>query len=395
MIFVDVISMIFTTLWIISSATVLGSNYYPPDVIEDARLETDQLIQKYKYPVETHFIITSDKYILRMHRIPKPGGKPVLLQHGLLDSSATYILMGPSIGLGYYLYDLGYDVWMGNARGNRYSRNHTTLNPDTDTAFWNFSWHEIAVFDIPAMIDFILRNTDSEKLMYVGHSQGTTILFVMCSIRPEYNDKIIVGHALAPVAFMKHIRTPLLPLGDSAFQLPVVKAMMYELLPNSDLFRGTCLSGKNAEDVCITFYFMIVGKDVKQFNRTRFPMVLGHLPAGIATKQVLHYLQLIKSDKFRQYDCELDNKKVYGQNEPPDYDLKKVTAPIALHYSLNDYLTEPVDILRLSKLLPNVVEINKLKPPLWNHMDFVWAVDARKLIYKKIHEINKKFWIEK
>lgn len=45
--------------------------------------------------METHYVTTEDKYILRVHRIPKPGAPPVFLMHGLEDSSATWILMGP------------------------------------------------------------------------------------------------------------------------------------------------------------------------------------------------------------------------------------------------------------------------------------------------------------
>lgn len=64
---------------------------------------------------------------------------------------------------------------MGNARGNRYSRNHTTLNPNFDANFWNFSWHEIGVHDLPAMINYVLDATGFQKLGYFGHSQ------VMCN----------------------------------------------------------------------------------------------------------------------------------------------------------------------------------------------------------------------
>lgn len=39
--------------------------------------------------------------------------------------------------LGYQLADRGFDVWLGNARGNTYSRSHKNLSSDNEQ-FWNF-----------------------------------------------------------------------------------------------------------------------------------------------------------------------------------------------------------------------------------------------------------------
>lgn len=55
------------------------------------------------------------------------------------------------------------------------------------------------------MIDYVLESTGQEKLYYVGHSQGTTSFFAFASSQPEYNDKIQLMVALAPVAFMSNI----------------------------------------------------------------------------------------------------------------------------------------------------------------------------------------------
>lgn len=103
---------------------------------------------------------------------------------------------------------------MGNARGNVYSRKHILYDPDGSRAdrerFWKFSWHEIGIIDVPAMIDYVLLTTKQPNLFYIGHSQGTTVFFVMMSERPEYNSKIKLMHALAPVGYMDHAASPVL-----------------------------------------------------------------------------------------------------------------------------------------------------------------------------------------
>lgn len=103
--------------------------------------------------------------------------------------------------LGYYFYNHGNDIWVGNNRGNTFSRNHTTLDPD-EGPFWQFSWHEMGMFDLPAIVDFILNYTKQEQLHYVGHSQGGTIVTILLSERPEYNDKIASVHMIAGAVFV-------------------------------------------------------------------------------------------------------------------------------------------------------------------------------------------------
>lgn len=105
--------------------------------------------------------------------------------------------------IGPYFQKLGYDVWIGNARGNTFSRNHTTLDPN-DAKFWQFSFHEIGYFDLPAMIEYALHYTKQEELVYIGHSQGVTSSFVLLSERPGYNKKIAILHAMTPPIILKY-----------------------------------------------------------------------------------------------------------------------------------------------------------------------------------------------
>ena len=70
----------------------------------------------------------------------------------------------------------GYDVWMGNTRGNTYSRNHVSFDPCSSCPdFWNFGFDDSGVKDYSAEIDYILDvNSNYEKLHFVGHSMGCT-----------------------------------------------------------------------------------------------------------------------------------------------------------------------------------------------------------------------------
>lgn len=170
-----------------------------------------EMIEHEHYPAERHMVQTQDGYILGVYRIPrvqKPSRKVMLLMHGLTAAAPAFITFGRK-SAGYYFSDAGYDVWIGNFRGNTYSRRHVTLNPDRPE-FWSFSWHEMGMYDLPATIDYILQATNQTKLTYIGHSQGVTAAFVMLSTRPEYNRKISVLHAMTPPIVFKY-NHPLYP----------------------------------------------------------------------------------------------------------------------------------------------------------------------------------------
>lgn len=101
------------------------------------------------------------------------------------------------------LADNGYDVWLGNARGNIFSQVHETLDKSTHD-FWNFSFHEIGVYDVSAIIDYALNKNNKTSLTYIGHSQGTTVFFTLLSVKPQYNAKISTAYLMAPVVYMRH-----------------------------------------------------------------------------------------------------------------------------------------------------------------------------------------------
>lgn len=133
---------------LLGSEPSAGLLHREPDFAFDAR----QMIEYRGFRFEAHHVITEDCYILEMHRLvhpfdARPNKPPVLLQHGLEESSTGWMIN--SIGghlndhddrnLAFALAKRGYDVWLGNIRGNIYSRNHSTFSPNDDE-FWKFTY---------------------------------------------------------------------------------------------------------------------------------------------------------------------------------------------------------------------------------------------------------------
>lgn len=79
--------------------------------------------------------------------------------------------------------------------------------------YWNFSWHEIGIYDMPAIIDYILLKTGQEKLHYIGHSQGTTVNLVMLAKKVQYNQKLKTAILLSPVAYLKNSNSFIVKFG--------------------------------------------------------------------------------------------------------------------------------------------------------------------------------------
>ncbi|XP_055845498.1 lipase 3-like [Episyrphus balteatus] len=361
---------------------------------------TAQRIANYKYPVETHEVQTSDGYLLTIFRIPHSrkesnstnNQRPIVfLQHGILSSSDVFILNGPDNALAYLLADAGFDVWLGNNRGNTYGRKHVNISAD-DTKFWNFSFNEIGMRDLPAMIDYVLHTTNQEKLHYVGHSQGTTIFFVLMSVIPSYNSKIKTAHMLAPVVYLDQAQTPIALIGGPLLGHPSIFSDLvanHELLPDYDaiaIFGSVfCVDGSWLQWICADPLFITGGWDPKHLNYTLLPLALETHPAGTSTTSFLHFFQLSESGYFRKYDYEKEkNNKIYGQDSPPNYNLTNVVSPVRLYYGDNDYFSSLDNIKRIEKILPNIAESYNVPVKAWNHFDFVWAIDVKKYINDKV-----------
>ena len=91
--------------------------------------------------------------------------------HGLLDSSDTWIVNGREKSPAFILADAGYDVWLANTRGNKYSSNHSSLDVDTSKLYWErCNSIESAKHDIPPFIDYVKKLSNVPDISIVAHS---------------------------------------------------------------------------------------------------------------------------------------------------------------------------------------------------------------------------------
>lgn len=145
---------------------------------EDLRLVPDlkYYYEQYGILIEEHEIETQDGFIIDLWHLrstkpdKKSEGHPILLLHGLLQSSGSFASGGRK-SLAYFLNESGFDVWLGNNRcGFTPKWNESKLKKGK----WDWDLKEMVKFDVRALVEFVLDKTDYEKLTLVAHSQGTT-----------------------------------------------------------------------------------------------------------------------------------------------------------------------------------------------------------------------------
>jgi lysosomal acid lipase/cholesteryl ester hydrolase len=90
------------------------------------------------------------------------------------------------------------------------NRKFTTLT----CVLFDYSWHEMGVYDLPAIIDYILEVSEQHSLYYVAHSMGCTMFFVLTSTLPHYNSKFRIMFGFGPAVFNSHIRNKIFRISE-------------------------------------------------------------------------------------------------------------------------------------------------------------------------------------
>jgi len=374
-----------------------AATHAPKQPLPKYFLNTPEILAVEGFFPETHKVLTDDGYILSLTRIGGKGmgGPPVLIMHGFIAGSNCWILRGREHDLPTMLADAGYDVWLGDLRGNTNSRYHRSISPNKKD-FWNFSFHEHGIYDIPALVDKVLEKTGKDKLFYIGHSMGTTAFMVMTSMRPEYNEKIRASALLSPVAYMPNPKDMVGPLRitlyisrqiwDAAKQNGIT-----ELLPRSawlmNFIRRFC-GDASTQDLCLDLAGMFYGEHRTNIDREHVGYALSALVSGASTKTFYHLTQLFSSGYFTMFNYgRFENMKRYGSPKPPAYNLSQITAPVAVYFGYNDNLVSSEAALQTAKEMPNVVRLKPISDPRFTHFDFLYGTNAKEVLYEDVIEL--------
>ncbi|XP_076981481.1 lysosomal acid lipase/cholesteryl ester hydrolase [Tamandua tetradactyla] len=367
----------------------------------EANMNVSEIISYWGFPSEEHLVETEDGYILCLHRIPhgrqnrsNTDPKPVVfLQHGLLADSSVWVSNLDNNSLGFILADAGFDVWMGNSRGNTWSRKHKTLSVEQDE-FWVFSYDEMAKYDLPASINYILNKTGEEQLYYVAHSQGSTIGFIAFSWIPGLAKRIKMFFALAPVVSVEFSTSPMVKLGQ--FPDLLIKDLfgVKEFLPQSTFIKwlGTHIcTHVILKELCGNLMFILCGFNENNLNMSRVDVYTTHDPAGTSVQNMLHWSQSVKFQKFQAFDwgSRDENYLHYNQSYPPTYNVRDMLVPTAVWNGGQDWLADDNDIHVLLTQITNLVQHKRI--PEWEHLDFTWGMDAPWQLYADIINLMRKY----
>ncbi|XP_030481572.2 triacylglycerol lipase 2 [Cannabis sativa] len=353
-------------------------------------------VVSYGYKCQEIDVTTQDGYILNVQRISEGrtgvgGGlkkQPVLIQHGVLVDGLTWLLNDPEENLPMILADRGYDVWIANTRGTRFSRRHKSLDP-RQPKFWNWSWDELVTFDLPAVFDHVYKET-GQKINYVGHSLGTLIALASFS-EGRLVDQLKSAALLSPIAYLSHMNTALGVVAARSFVGEITTLVgLAEFNPKGEavanFLKGLCAyPGVD----CYDLMSAITGRNCC-LNVSTVDLFLKNEPQSTSTKNMVHLAQTVRNGVLAKFNYGRADYNLmhYGETSPPIYNLSNIpkNLPLFISYGGRDALSDVRDVGMLLDSL-KYHDVDKISVQFikdYAHADFIMGVDAKDVVYNSV-----------
>lgn len=280
---------------------------------------TEFFVERAGFLHEAHQVVTSDGYKLGVSRIrvrhsdPDSRDRPVcLLVHGLMSCSDFFVCQMPNPDLGeagllensslpFFLASRGYDVWLLNNRGARYSCAHTRLSLQSD-AFWDFSWSDMAKYDFPAAVKYIRLQSHQESLAICAFSQGTAQIMAALSMHLELASQIRTIIFFSPV-LVPNIRNH--PIMTYILDRP---SLITTLFGRRSLVSAVEVTRAVTPDwffawLCYTISGTLFGWRMNHITGLERRIMYQNIASTTSVKVLSHWLQIAKSKTFSDADA--------------------------------------------------------------------------------------------
>ncbi|SCU78507.1 LAME_0A04720g1_1 [Lachancea meyersii CBS 8951] len=361
----------------------LGSVDLRAQELRDAK-DIHEMGQIFGVEIEDHIVRTEDDYLLTLHRlVPAEGtsnGQVVYLHHGLLMCSDIWMCHTQrECNLPLVLHALGFDVWMGNNRGNKYSTQHLHKVPRSQE-FWDFSIDEFAFFDIPNSIEFVLAFTQQRELVCVGFSQGSSQTFAALSVREDLNEKISLFVAIAPAMTPQGLHNRIV---DALLKSsPRVMNLFFGtriLMPSVTLWQKTLQPSLFNLTIDLANRFLFDWKS-RNISSQQKHASYAKLYSTTSVKSVVHWFQILHAQKFQMF--EEQDVVMNSWNPTRSYQITtfptrtSIRIPVLLLYGGSDSL---VDIEVMKANLP-ISQVFDVVIPAHEHLDLLWGRDVGELV---------------
>ena len=358
-----------------------------------ANLDTyyKDFIKSNGYELEENRVVTDDGYILSLWHI-KPivsNGKVVFLQHGLTDTAWCFFQLGAK-SLPFALLKEGFDVWLGNIRGNIFSHGHVSKNPDdSKSGYDDYSIDDFVQYDLPAMIKFVKSKTGGKKMSYIGHSQGTTIFFMLVMDNPTLAEESFDHFAaLGTVPSITHTDFTPIELLDKIYGiLRAVGIFNTFSLTNTqrNLIATFC---KTTPSVCGKAFDL--GADIRPSGRMNYKNIYNYLyyfPGGVSKNNLLHWSQIHTMKKLVYYNPNFDKEKTAEAYNIQNLKTWKIKALIAR--TDDDTFSSYQDVTDFYNMVQNKIYIRILELVNYGHLDCLAADSAVNDIFIPIIDFFK------
>ncbi|KAJ3351416.1 hypothetical protein HDU83_008918 [Entophlyctis luteolus] len=343
------------------------------------------------YECETRVATTRDGFVLQLDRIVVPSAPngaapqaknsktPVVLLHGLFQSAGVFVTCG-SQSLAFHLADRGYDVWLANNRmcNDAHIRKHAFFKK-SDVRLWDWSLEDLARYDVPAIIDAVNRWCGSDRVAFVGHSQGNAQMFLALQLDPSLNDKLAAFVALAPAVYTGPLLNVfpvnlLIGLDDwnhrfifgTGQMLPIMH-VVEAIVPASVM---TTLSYH-------MFHFLFDWSDRNWQAHTKVH-TFQFTPRPESSKNIHHWARIGRRGKV----CTFSDTSTESR-----FDVSCVKCPLAMWYGTRDTIVDAPRLIRECREDVRVQLVAAEEIVGYEHMDCLWASDARELVAQRVADV--------